>query len=56
MDDFVLLHKDKEYLKDCLEKLKVFLAEELHLELNGKTQIFPVKNGVDYPGFHTYPT
>lgn len=48
--------KRKEYLRNCLEKLKVFLAEELHLELNSKTQIFPVKNGVDYPGFHTYLT
>lgn len=56
MDDFVLLHNDREYLNECLRKIKIFLAEELHLELNEKTQIFPAKNGVDYIGFHTYLT
>lgn len=24
--------------------------------MNGKTQIFPIKNGIDYLGFHTYLT
>lgn len=28
--------------------------ETLDLELNGKTQIFPFKNGVSYLGFRTY--
>jgi len=28
----------------------------LDLTLNGKTQIFPFKNGVNYLGFHTYVT
>ena len=28
----------------------------LGLTLNGKTQIFPIKNGVNYLGFHTYLT
>lgn len=56
MDDFILLSDDKEYLKECLRKIKKFLAERLHLELNEKTQIFPARNGVDYLGFHTYVT
>ena len=30
--------------------------ETLNLTLNGKTQIFPFKNGVNYLGFHTYVT
>ena len=30
--------------------------ESLELTLNGKTQIFPFKNGVNYLGFHTYVT
>jgi hypothetical protein len=30
--------------------------ETLDLSLNGKTQIFPFKNGVSYLGFHTYIT
>ena len=53
MDDFYLIHPSKDYLKHCLEVIKAYL-ETLDLELNGKTQIFPFKNGVSYLGFHTY--
>lgn len=56
MDDFLLFHNDREYLKDCLQKIKKFLSKRLKLELNEKTQIFPIKNGVDYLGFHLYLT
>lgn len=55
MDDFYLIHPDKEYLKYCLEVITEYL-KTLDLTLNGKTQIFPFKNGVDYLGFHTYIT
>lgn len=53
MDDFYLIHPSKECLKHCLEVITMYL-ETLDLELNGKTQIFPFKNGVSYLGFHTY--
>lgn len=53
MDDFYLMHPSKEYLKYCLEVIAAYL-DTLDLTLNGKTQIFPVKNGVNYLGFHTY--
>lgn len=55
MDDFYLIHTSKEYLKYCLEVITAYL-ETLGLMLNGKTQIFPFKNGVSYLGFHTYIT
>lgn len=55
MDDFYLIHPSKEYLKYCLEVITAYL-ETLELTLNGKTQIFPFKNGVSYLGFHTYIT
>ena len=55
MDDFWLIHPSKEYLKYCLEVITAYL-ETLDLTLNGKTQIFPFKNGVNYLGFHTYIT
>ena len=55
MDDFYLIHPSKEYLKYCLEVITEYL-ETLDLTLNGKTQIFPFKNGVNYLGFHTYIT
>jgi retron-type reverse transcriptase len=56
MDDFVLLHQDKDYLHGCLAEIRCFCREELKLELNEKTQIFPIENGVDYLGWHFYLT
>lgn len=55
MDDFYLIHKDKNYLKYCLQKIKE-KVEELGLTLNSKTSISPLKNGIDFLGFHTYLT
>ena len=55
MDDFYLIHSKKDHLKHCLLVLTEYL-KTLDLELNGKTQIFPFKNGVSYLGFHTYIT
>ena len=55
MDDFYLIHPNKEYLKYCLDVITEFL-KTLELTLNSKTQIFPFKNGVNYLGFHTYIT
>ena len=53
MDDFYLIHPSKAYLQHCLKVIAAYL-ETLDLSLNGKTQIFPFKNGVSYLGFHTY--
>lgn len=53
MDDFYLIHPSKSYLQHCLEVIAAYL-ETLELTLNGKTQIFPFKNGISYLGFHTY--
>lgn len=55
MDDFFLIHPDKQYLQYCLKEIKAYM-ENLGLELNEKTQIFPLKNGIDFLGFHTYIT
>ena len=38
MDDFILIHSDKEYLKECLIKIKKFLIK-YKLNLNNKTMI-----------------
>lgn len=55
MDDFYLIHHDKAYLQKCLLEIKRYLGE-YGLELNEKTQIFPLRNGIDFLGFHTYIT
>lgn len=55
MDDCVMIHPDKSYLRDCLEQMKQF-ANKLQITFNEKTEIFPLKNGVDYLGWHIYLT
>lgn len=50
MDDFVLLHYDKNYLKDCLNKITLKL-EELKLMLNDKTEIYNLKSGFNFLGY-----
>lgn len=55
MDDFFLIHEDKEYLKFCRKEIETYMSS-LKLELNDKTAIFPLKNGIDFLGFHTYLT
>ena len=55
IDDFVLIHESKAYLQECLKRIREHL-DYLGLELNNKTQIFPLRNGVSYLGFYTYLT
>jgi RNA-directed DNA polymerase len=56
MDDMVLLHPDKSYLQECLRQMRELCYNDLKLELNEKTQIFPIRHGVDYIGWHFYLT
>lgn len=55
MDDFYLIHHDKNYLQWCLEHITEFV-NSLGLSLNGKTQMCPFKNGIKFLGFHHYVT
>lgn len=55
MDDFVLIDPDKEYLQYCKKEIE-FLLQDLDLQLNQKSHIFPIKNGFDFLGFHFYLT
>lgn len=51
MDDFILIHEDEEYLRECVEKIRAKLAE-LKLELNEKkTKVFPLSDGILFLGF-----
>lgn len=45
MDDFVLVHESKSYLKECWEKIKTFLSRK-KLSLNPKTQLYPLRQGI----------
>lgn len=55
MDDFFLIHHDKAYLQECRKQIEAFVQAR-GLSLNAKTNIFPLKHGVDFLGFHTYLT
>lgn len=55
MDDFFLIHEDKAYLQYCRAEIEKHVAA-LGLSLNNKTNIYPLRNGIDFLGFHTYLT
>ena len=46
-DDFLLIHEDKQYLKYCLEKIKIKLAE-IGLEINDKTRIYKNNENMNF--------
>lgn len=52
MDDFIIIHEDKDYLKLCLKQIRKYLFDNLKLELNEKkTRIDSIKNGIDFLGY-----
>ena len=54
MDDGLLLGNDKNYLRYCLDEIKLII-NEYNLKLNSKTKIINVsKEGVDFLGFRFY--
>lgn len=55
MDDGIIVHEDKEFLKEALRRMRELIAED-KLEFNSKTQIFPISQGADFLGFRFYLT
>jgi len=51
MDDLILIHRDKQYLRMCKIEIEKVCNNELKLSLNDKTQIGRVANGIDFIGF-----
>ena len=50
MDDFCCMHTSKEYLKECLSKIEIFL-KNYKLELNKKTKIYCSSENIEFLGF-----
>jgi len=50
MDDLILLHHDKEYLKKCLKEIEEKVIG-LKLHLNNKTQIYELHHGFPFLGY-----
>ena len=53
MDDFILIHPNKEYLKFCRKEIETKL-QAIGLELNNKTSLYPLKQGVVLLQWHFY--
>ena len=51
MDDAIAIVKTKQEAIDKLQKIRIFLEQELKLELNKKTQIFKSSQGVNFCGY-----
>ncbi len=56
MDDIIILHKDKRYLREIKDDIEAFLWEKLRLNLNKKTTIRPISQGVEFVGFRIFAT
>lgn len=47
MDDLILIHEDKDFLKQCKQVIEAHL-NSIGLELNEKTTMYPLKQGVKF--------
>lgn len=53
MDDMIILHKCKNYLRRCLAEIKEFIIS-LKLKTNSKTKIAKIRQGIDFVGYRTW--
>ena len=53
VDDGILIHEDKLYLRYCLNKIENIL-NKYKLKLNSKTKIYSIKEGFEFLGFRYY--
>jgi len=56
MDDFIILHQDKDYLRNILKEVETYLNNKLRLTINTNTTIFPVSQGIDFLGYRSWKT
>lgn len=55
MDDIIIIHHDKRYLKRLLGLIKDKMNREYKLEIStNKTRIDSIKNGIDFLGYMFY--
>ncbi len=55
-DDFVIVHRGREFLEESLEKIEMFLKEKLQLHLHPqKIEIRKVSQGIDFLGYVVLP-
>lgn len=54
-DDFVILSKDREQLREWQLKIEAFIWDQLRLCLNDKQKLRPVADGIDFLGYIVRP-
>ena len=55
MDDIVIMHHDKKYLYECLEKIEKMLTTDFKLEVNKKkTKITSISEGFTFLGYRFF--
>lgn len=54
MDDMILLHRDRDVLRDAKSGIVKFINDILRLEANNKTKISKISHGIDFVGFRTW--
>jgi RNA-directed DNA polymerase len=56
-DDLVILSNDKQYLHGLLSDIRIYLKDNLKLDVKANYQIFPIeKRGLDFLGYRFYHT
>lgn len=56
MDDIIIFSDDKNFLHNLLCAIKIYLKEELDLQLKDTYSIFPAAAGIDFVGFRHFST
>lgn len=55
MDDIIILYNDKTVLRSWMNEISTFLKNDLALDLNQKTCIRPISQGVEFVGYRIWP-
>lgn len=56
MDDICIIVKDREIARNVLAKIRTYVKDHLDLELNEKTHIYPLAQGINTLGFRIHTT
>lgn len=56
VDDFVLVHRDREKLIEWQTKIELFLHRRLRLSLKAETKLARIEQGIDFLGYIVRPT
>ena len=56
MDDLVILSESKNFLRNLTCAIKIYLKEELKLQIKNTYSIFPISEGIDFVGFRHFST